>query len=206
MEVNVMNGGNFTRKIDYTIEADCCNSEYCRKCGGEYCCKVCGCAYSPMDFLVFRQEYSKEDRVKYLIWRIRKGDISFDHRRVKNQKTGAFVFTGDPRYRENVTVSKEKLLEGQGLLYLRARNRGKRICDIIHYNWETDGPCVNWSEESGCRYKLFGKKPRGGQRLIPGKTPMYCDAKYSEIDAALEWSNFQDVLYEVFRYFWEKGM
>ena len=104
-----------------------------------------------------------------------------------------------------MTVSKKLLEEGYGALYLRARNKGKRICDIIHYNWESDGPCENWSEEEGCR-KRFSQRYKGGRKLIPGKSPELCKTEYNELDAAKEWREFQDILYEVFIYFFEKRM
>lgn len=206
--MNVVNGDgvNFTIMPDPTLEANCCNYQACQKCEGKGCCQLCGCAYSPMDFHVFANRYTREQRIRYLKRRIKRGDISFDHKRLADELFGAYEVKGDFKNRNNVTVSKKKLLEGKGALYLRARNNGKRICDIIHYNWEEDGPCVNWSKESGCRYKLFGTKPKGGRMLIPGKTPYECNPQYNELDAAMEWQPFQDILYEVFCYFWERGM
>lgn len=194
---------NFTYKPDEESKALCCNSRLCTKCKGAGCCQISGCVLAPSDIYVLKHDFTREQRVRYLKIRLMRGDLSIDHKRMKDRQSGAYVIYGDPFNRDNVSVDRNKLLEGKGVLYLRARNKGKKIIDIIHYNWEPDGPCANWSEENGCKFQ-FHQRPKGGRMLIPdprGVSMKYCIPKYTEEGAAKEWLEFQEILYEVYIYF-----
>lgn len=199
---------NFTIMPDPESEARCCNSAICKECKGYGCCQGSGCALAPSDVYVLAHEFSKKERVKYLINLLKRGDLSIDHKTMRDPEMGAYKVIGSIFNPKNITVSRERLLAGYGVLYLRARNKGKKIVDIIHYNWEPDGPCASWSLESGCKFS-FAKRPKGGRMLIPDPLGLSCEnciAKYDEVAAAKEWLEFQDIMYEVFTFFKSRDM
>lgn len=197
-------------KVDFTLvlspedELRCgCNS-YCKNvCKGYGCCMNSGCVLSPSDIYVFAHEYSSKDRVRYLKMLLRRGDYSIDHKMLRDTNSGAFRIIGNPYEKEGYAVSRMKLLRGDGALYLRARNKGKGIVDIIHFNWEEDGPCAAWNPNTGCKF-TYSKRPKGGRLLIPDpkcRSFENCEPMYDEFDAAREWMAYQNELYEVYMYF-----
>lgn len=202
-------------KVNFTIipEVDsetCCNcTDYCRNvCKGYGCCENSGCVLSPNDIYVLAHEYSFEDRVRYLKMLLYRGDYSIDHKMLRDTNYGALRVVGNPFEVNGYCVSKNKLERGDGALYLRARNRGKRIVDLIHFNWEEDGPCAAWNPDTGCKFS-YSKRPKGGRLLMPapeGHTFEDCEPLYDEYTAALEWVKFQDVLYEVYMHFRNLGL
>ena len=186
---------------DSEMRCDC--TEYCRKiCKGRDCCQNSGCVLAPSDVYVLEHEFNREERIKAIIMLLKRGDYSIDHKMLKNKRTGALTVSGSPYDRRSYSVDRNKCLDGEGVLYLRAKNKGKKIVDIIHFNWESDGPCASWDPKNGCKFK-YSKRPKGGRMLIPDDGLRFdgCEAKYHEIDAAREWLQFQDVMYEVFMYF-----
>lgn len=194
---------NFILIPDEDSAARCDCSEYCRKvCKGRDCCQNSGCVLAPSDVYVLAHEFTREERIKAIIMLLKRGDYSIDHKMLRNKNSGAFILSGSPFDRRSYSVSRDKLIAGEGVLYLRARNKDKKIVDIIHFNWEADGPCASWDPEKGCKF-TYAKRPKGGRMLIPDDGLRFdgCEAKYHEIDAAREWLKFQDVMYEVFKYF-----
>lgn len=200
---------NFTIIPDADSETRCNCTDYCRNvCKGYGCCENSGCVLSPDDIYVFAHEFSFEDRVRYLKLLLARGDYSIDHKRLRDTNYGAFRLIGNPFDKNAYHVSKSKLERGDGALYLRARNKGKKIVDIVHLNWEEDGPCAAWNPETGCKFR-YPRRPKGGRMLIPdpkGRDYRDCESLYDEYTAALEWSKFQDVLYEVYMHFRSLGM
>lgn len=189
-------------------EARCDCTDYCKKvCKGRDCCQNAGCVLAPSDIYVLAHEYTREERIRYLKMFLKRGDYSIDHKMLKNKNSGAYVLQGNPYDARSYSVSRKKLLEGEGVLYIRARNRNKNIVDIIHFNGIPDGPCASWNPKTGCKFK-YSKRPKGGRMLIPDDGLRFdgCEAKYHEIDAAREWLEFQDIMYEVFIYFKNLGM
>lgn len=194
---------NFLLIPDEDSEMRCDCTEYCKKvCKGRDCCQNSGCVLAPSDVYALVHEYTKEERIKLLIHLLKRGDYSIDHKRMKNKEFGAFVLSGNPYERRSYSVDKARLLRGDGVLYLRARNKDKKIVDIIHFNWEADGPCASWNPDTGCKF-TYSKRPKGGRMLIPDNGMRFdgCEAKYHEFDAAREWLKYQDIMYEVFTYF-----
>lgn len=193
---------NFTYQPDEESQMKCCDYQFCAKCKGT-CCQTSGCVLAPSDIYVLKHKFTKEQRIRYLKMRLMHGDLSIDHKCLRDAEMGAYLITGNIFNRDNISVDRNKLLAGKGVLVLRARNRGKKIVDIIHYNWEPDGPCASWSKESGCKFP-FHKRPKGGRMLLPDPLRLsntYCIPNYNELTAALEWLEFQDILYEVFVHF-----
>lgn len=205
-EINFVIEKEFDEKI-YTNQPD-----ICRECGGIHCCRHSPCAYSPYDFHVFRQPYSKAERLKFLIYRLKKGDISIDHMMCRDKINGAYEITPELN-RElmrsmilhsdlQLNVNREKLMNMDGLLFLRARSSDKGIVDAIHLNWIEDTPCSLWDPKKGCKYP-YEKRPKGGRMVVP-KRDMPCVPMYNEHNAVQEWSRYQDILYDLFQYFFKK--
>lgn len=176
------------------------NHEACKACKGRGCCQNCGCVCSPDDFYVLAHPFSHKERVRYIIQLLKRGDFSIDHKRMKNKDTGAFDVYSYTLH--GIRVNKQKLLRGDGTLYIRARNIGKPIIDVVHFNWDEDTGCACWSKEKGCKFSDV-KRPKGGRMLIPDPYGDYafCVAEYDELDAARDWMKFQEVLYDVYDYF-----
>lgn len=192
---------NFVLKAEFDTAKVCINKEACSICKGAYCCQNTGCVFSPKDFQILRYAYTKEERIKYLIAFLNRGYASIDHYRLIDRKTGAL--DADTFFIEDITVNREKLLKGEGALYLRARNINKDIVDVIHIRgMSSTGPCVLWSEEKGCKLS-YRKRPKGGRLVIPQYNIFEnkCIALYNEPMAAIEWYPYQDILYEVYMHF-----
>lgn len=179
------------------------NSEMCKYCTpGCRCCESSGCAYSPEDFYVFAHEFSKEDRIKYLKHFIKRGKTSFSHRCLTS-KTGAIDLVNAVHNLDlnlNNYVSLEKLLAGEGALFLRVRNKNYPIVDVVNGDDEV-GPCILWDKDKGCPLP-FNKRPKGARQLRPkmeinGK----CIQNYTELQAAIDWYPYQDILFEVYKSF-----
>ena len=74
--------------------------------------------------------------------------------------------------------------------------------DAIHLNWIEDTPCSLWNPKKGCKYP-YEKRPKGGRMVVP-KRDMPCVPMYNEHTAVQEWSRYQDILYDLFQYFFNK--
>ena len=173
------------------IFMDC---QMCKTCtAGTRCCEVCGCSYSPEDFYVLTHNFSREDQIKYLKHFIRRGygltnlQGAIDlNKAINNLNADCVCF--------------EKLLAGEGVLYLRVRNREQPIVDFFSLS-EIEGPCILWNSENGCPLS-YNKRPKGGRLLKPKMSPKHdCIQNYTELQAAIDWYPFQEVLYEVYKSF-----
>ena len=189
---------NFVIRRELDEEKIFCKPEICKACRGEGCCKNCGCAFSPNDFYVFNYQFSDEQRYQYLKHFLKKGYASIDHKLLNNQKTGAFI-----AYHGLIRVSFEKILNNEGALYIRMRNKGKDIVDVLHIDpYEETLGCIGLTEK-GCRFS-FKKRPKGGRMIIPDISGlMDCNVIYSEYHAAIDWYPYQEILYRLYLEFME---
>lgn len=191
---------NFVIKKELNEEKVFCNSEVCKKCAGEGCCKNCGCAFSPDDFYIFRNPFSEKERFQYLKHFLKRGYASIDHIRLSNRDTGAFMINSSPIFAE---ISLQKLLDGEGALYIRMRNVGKNIVDVLHLSFCTifeTYKCIGL-KENGCGFP-FKKRPKGGREVIPDISGrMDCEVVYSEYRAAMDWYPYQNILYKLYEEF-----
>lgn len=183
--------------------------EICARCKGVDCCQHAPCAYAPDDFQVFRYSYSKVERINFLIHLLKKGDISIDHRRFYNQMTGAYDLKSQYNVLETflkekkVAIDREKLMNLDGILYLRPRAVNRGVIDTVHLTPDLMGlTCSMWDPETGCKYK-YEQRPKGGRLLIPCEETV-CIQMYSEYNAMQDWARYQDVMYEVYQYFFNK--
>lgn len=140
------------------------NSTLCKICKGACCCQNCGCVYSPEDFYVLTHEFSRRKRIRYLIAFLKRGTASIEHKKMKNQLTGAVDIEsvrnmGELADLKYLKISRDKLLNSEGVLYLRARNEGQGVLDYIHPNYEKDTGCALLTSE-GCPYS-YSKRPKG---------------------------------------------
>ena len=190
-----MKGINFILRKDLDETDLYINPEHCKKCKGKGCCANCGCAYSPSDFHILSHHYTFEDQLKYFKHLFKKGFISIDHLRIKNQVYGAF----DP---QTLTIDLNRLLNCQGLLYLRIRNVNSPIVDVIHYKQALLGiksSCSLWDPDKGCSLP-DKKRPKSGRTLIPNfvNGQPECIPLYPEHKIALEWVPYQKLLYKLY--------
>lgn len=176
---------NFVIKREIDKENVFCNPQICKMCGGD-CCQRCGCAFSPNDFYVCRShQFSEEEVFQYFKHFLKRGYASISHRKLGDRWTGAFVMEG---------ISLQKLLEGEGALYIRMRNINSNIVDV----WGISSGCCVGLMENGCRFS-FEKRPRGGRELMPDLRS--CIPVYSEYQAAIDWYPYQNILYKLYEEF-----
>ena len=136
------------------------NKELCRQCGG-FCCKKSGCDYFVDDF----------DDLSYngLLKALADGNISVVALlKFSKLKTGKLTFTP--------------------LLYLRARNEGRDIIDLVSIK-----KTCSLLREDGCSYDL-ANRPSGGVNLIPAGNKYKCFPKEDALSAILKWESYQKVL------------
>lgn len=165
-------------------------NEWCLKyCKGELCCRNNAGAYSPKDF--------PDLSYSYLWKKLSEGKISIDHAFIEDQELGAFV-----RYGNGYVISLEKIMRRKGLLFLRGRNVGAPIVDMIRFEQEPR-TCINWNPETGCSLK-FEERPMECRLLEPRP---YCDCidHITPKELAEEWrkANMQEVLFHLAREFWK---
>lgn len=181
------------------------NCKMCKICAGVDCCKNCGCAFSPDDIYVLANDFSREERIKYLIAFIKRGNVSIDHHRLSSEsgaidKSKIVPFLSFKELSKMEIISYEKLMQGQGCLYLRTRNVNRPIIDIFHTENESV-PCKLWDSKTGCRLR-YNKRPKGGRLLKPKiNIDDYCIHAYNELNAAIDWYPYQDIMYEVYKHF-----
>lgn len=164
-------------------------SEICRNCNGS-CCKHDGCAFSPQDFYVFQNPFSDEERYKYLKHFLKRGYASIAFESLNQAKyimKNYIYFPGD--------LTLKYLLDGEGALYIRMRNRREGSVSIFNYDLN-EGGCV-FLTENGCKLS-FEERPRSGRELIPN---VYhdCISLYSEYQAAIDWYPYQRILYRIYQ-------
>ena len=211
-----MDSVNFVIKPTLDEERIFTCSPACKECQGA-CCKNSGCAFSPDDFYVFRNSFSDEERFKYVIAFLKRGYASIDHYTLHNKETGALdtLFNKETsaldisfemlncmfsQPEKMIVVSREKLLAGDGGLFLRVRNEGKGVVDICHNAIQTPQRCVLLTE-NGCQFP-FKKRPKGGRFLRPRRFPEgECISVYTEVQAIMDWFPYAEILYKAYLHF-----
>lgn len=173
--------------------------QMCKECGGR-CCKHFGCVFSPDDFYVLKHSFSKKERLQYLKHFLKRGYACIDHMELINRETGAYII--DSQESEE-RIALEKLLNGEGALYIRMRNIGDQAVETgfpdldLMYLFLREKECIGL-RENGCRFN-FKKRPRGGREIIPkfiyGRAE--CSTVYDECRAAMDWFPYQEILFEL---------
>ena len=136
------------------------NKELCKTCGG-YCCKKSGCDYYVEDF--------KDLSYKSLLNVLAEGNISIVALlKFSKLKTGKLAVTP--------------------VLYLRARNEGRDIIDLVSIKKQ-----CSLLKEDGCSYDLKNR-PSGGVNLIPAGNKYNCFPEKDPLEAILKWEDYQKVL------------
>ena len=177
------------------------NHDACRECKGKYCCQHFACVYVPEDFDVLNDDsISKEQKVLYLFNQIREsGNISMDLILFNDSKWG-------PINPDTHEPDIDKIRKDDGYLMLRASSKGRPIIDFqIFLEKGKDFPCINWSLENGCNLSKESR-PFSGRMLKPVVLEGYpiekryrCFIKDEDYDyMAIEWSKYQDIMFELY--------
>lgn len=154
----------------------------CKKCKGFFCCQYNACSASPEDFNC----NSVEMRNALL-----SGNYSIDLIRSESS-----FKIGDGFLTLNWEEIKKNPYEA---FYLRAKNIGKPIVDVIHLK-DSLGPCVMWNPNSGCALS-YENRPKFGRTLVP--MPMsQCFDYYDEFGSGMglatqiakEWKPYHELL------------
>lgn len=184
---------NFVLRPELNMADICKNKQICKICKGLGCCQLCGCAWSPDDFYVTKNfaNFTEEEQFRYLKKFIKRGYTSIEYWNFYDEAEKMVFMKG--------TVPKDFALSNHGAFYLRSRNVGAEIVDIIHLIDETEKPCILWSEETGCKLS-YSKRPKGGKMVIPNQYEG-CPSLYKEEQSAIDWYPFQEVLYQLYCYF-----
>lgn len=156
----------------------------CRECGGR-CCQTTACEASPYDFDCDRNK---------MIAALESGNYSIDlifDKQCKVFKTIGNMFTLDLSFLIN---------SHEATLYMRPRNQGKLIVDVIHIG-NRNYPCIFWNKYEGCRLP-YEERPRYGRGIIP-ISPGVCENIYDTRAMLLkEWHEYNEFLFQmVKRYF-----
>ena len=135
------------------------NREICGKCGGK-CCKKSGCDYSTKDF--------NDLSVNTIYKKLEEGNISIvsflTFNRFSNGRMACSPF-----------------------LYLRARNTGRDIVDLLSFKKQ-----CSMLKEDGCTYSV-NDRPSGGINLVPNdKGP--CRPAVNPFEIVKEWEAYQKQL------------
>ncbi len=160
------------------------NKSACKECGGK-CCQRTGCEASPDDFDCDRNKMAASlGTGNYAI------DLVLDeHKRVL--KTQGYTLTLDVDF---------LLHSHEATLFMRPRNQGKPVADIIHIGYSYS-PCIFWNRETGCRLP-YEERPKYGRAIMP-IAPGVCSNIYNTRAMLLkEWYEYNEFLYHmVKRYF-----
>ena len=135
------------------------NREICSKCGGK-CCKKSGCDYSTKDFddLSLNAIYQKLEEGNISI-------VSFlEFNRLPNGRMTCIPF-----------------------LYLRARNTGRDIVDLLSFKKQ-----CSMLREDGCIYSVEDR-PSGGINLVPNDNGP-CRPAVNPFEIVIEWEAYQKQL------------
>lgn len=103
-------------------------------------------------------------------------------------------------------VDREIILEDFGMFILRIRNQKSPIVDVENY---TRNPCILLTEK-GCKLD-YEHRPTGGKLLIPDnnlknfESPQ-CHSYYDIDDCCHEWKPYQEILYQLVKYFKNKDI
>lgn len=168
-------------------EIELTNKEICSKCGGA-CCKSFACACSPEDFNydinLMKQALESGN---YSIDFIRNDSSSFIH----NLNGGLYLSLN------RIIVSPDESF------IIRARNKDRPIVDILHKEYDDEGPCVFWSVEKGCSLS-FNERPKFGRTLIPDKN-FKCKSLFNPYEIVQEWRPYNAILFHYAIMFFDKN-
>ena len=147
------------------------NREICGKCGGK-CCKKSGCDYSTKDF--------DDLSVSAIYKKLEEGNISIvsflTFNRFSNGRMACSPF-----------------------LYLRARNTGRDIVDLLSFKKQ-----CSMLREDGCAYSV-NDRPSGGINLIPSSDGP-CRPEINPFEIVKEWSSYQKQLRKLVKRFTGKSV
>ena len=171
--------------------------DICKECKGKNCCAHFGCMYSAQDFIVLRDEkYTHDQRLMILTELLKQGNISIDMCWMKDRYLG-------PLHPITKRPDIDKISDGDGALYLRARNKDRPIIDFQYFLEEGKHyPCKNWDPEKGCQFSEE-ERPYGGRMLKPiavtsGDITIHTCETVGEDDAIKSWLKHQLLLYELY--------
>ena len=147
------------------------NREICGKCGGK-CCKKSGCDYSTKDF--------NDLSVNAIYKKLEEGNISIvsflEFNRLPNGRMACRPF-----------------------LYLRARNTGRDIVDLLSFKKQ-----CSMLKEDGCTYSV-NDRPSGGINLVPNdKGP--CRPAINPFEIVIDWSSYLKQLRKLVKRFTGKSV
>ncbi len=147
------------------------NREICSKCGGK-CCKKSGCDYSTKDF--------NDLSLNAIYQKLEEGNISIvsflEFNRLPNGRMTCIPF-----------------------LYLRARNTGRDIVDLLSFKKQ-----CSMLKEDGCTYSV-NDRPSGGINLIPSSDGP-CRPDINPFDIVREWGSYQKQLRKLVKRFTGKSV
>lgn len=176
------------------------NYDLCKACKGKRCCAHYGCMYSPEDFIVLGDtKYTHEQRLIILTELLKQGKISID------MCWGTDLYWG-PLNPLSKRPDIEKMLNGEGYLYLRARNKNRPVVDFQKFMTESNYPCINWNPEKGCCLSEE-ERPYCGRMLNPivikdgnGYEDYRCEMKNdAETETIKLWARHQELMYDLYR-------
>lgn len=164
--------------------------------GGPKCCEHMACIYSPLDFEVLRNDkYTHEQRVWVLTELLKCGNMAIDMCCYKDRTYG-------PLHYMTLRPDIDKMSDGDGYLFLRARSAGRGVIDFQYFMEEADYPCMHWDPENGCRLSKE-ERPAGGRLLRPilkercGVRFCACE-QVGEEDILNHWAKHQLLMYDVY--------
>ena len=169
----------------------------CKECGGRGCCAHFGCMYSPQDFIVLREEkYTHKQRLLILTEMVKMGKISIDMVGLKDLTYGPLDPIGKkPDF--------DRMMEGYGYLYLRARNANRPVVDLQYFMERGHHyPCCNWDSNIGCTLP-DAERPTIGRLLKPvlveEKSRLrYYDCQMNGEDEVIRaWGEHQALMYDL---------
>lgn len=184
--------GRYERNGNYAYDI-------CKRCKGKHCCAHFGCMFSPQDFIVLKDpKYTHEQQLLILTELLKQGKISIDMCWLKDTIFGPLnVMTKRPDI--------DKISDGDGMLYLRARNKDRPIVDLQYFLKEGGHyPCASWDPEKGCMLSE-DERPYGGRMLKPvaikdehGESYICEDVSQGEILNLWHNSQLQLLLYDLY--------
>lgn len=97
-----------------------------------------------------------------------------------------------------------KMSNGDGILYLRARNKNRPVIDFQKFLDETkDYPCINWDAKRGCCLSEH-ERPCVGRMLKPilvkypdGHEDYKCQIQ-GEAEIIASWEKYQLLMYDLY--------
>lgn len=173
--------------------------EICKECKGKNCCAHFGCMYSPTDFIALTDpKYTHEQQLLILTELVKLGKISIDMCWAKDTFLGPLnPITKRPDI--------DKISNGDGFLYLRARNKDRPIVDLQFFI-EAGGhyPCINWDPEKGCELSR-DERPYIGRMLKPvalqstdGRGIIHKCEMQGEAETLNLWTKHQLLMYDLY--------